>query len=156
MERNYNLAITAQLERYLDIFLPQRDGGLMMNRVKEGVSPDRAAREIFEIDLNAMKGATFLIALLDGSTIDEGVAFEIGYMFSLGKPCVGLQTDFRRALPTGNNPMIGSSMLSVFQSVSDLISWAQQVSEMPKGYEITQTQRAQLQAGQTSVANIFT
>src|ERR1700752_2276497 len=119
MERNYNLMVVLQLEKYVDVFLPQRDGGLLMNYVKEGISPDTAARLIFEKDLSAMGGADFLIALLDGSGIDEGVAFEVGFMFALGKPCVGLQTDFRRALPTGNNPMIGSSMHTVFQNVSE-------------------------------------
>jgi len=47
----------------------------------------------------------------------------IGFMFSLGKPCIGLQTDIRRALPTGNNPMICGSMSVIFQSVSELIGW---------------------------------
>jgi nucleoside 2-deoxyribosyltransferase len=135
MERNYNAAVVAQLEEYLDVFLPQRDGGLLMNYVREGVSPDRAASLIFECDRAAMESANLLIALLDGSSIDEGVAFEIGYMFAFGRPCVGLQTDLRRALPTGNNPMICRSMSIVFQSVSELVGWAREVSETPISHE---------------------
>lgn len=134
MERNYNVAVVAKLEEYLDVFLPQRDGGLLMNHVKEGVSPDRAASLIFESDRAAMESANLLIALLDGSTIDEGVAFETGYMFALGRPCVGLQTDLRRALPTGNNPMICCSMSFVFQSVYELVNWAREVSELPASH----------------------
>jgi nucleoside 2-deoxyribosyltransferase len=124
MEREYNVSVVARLEKYIDVFLPQRDGGLLMQYVKEGVGPDRAGRLIFEKDLMAMQSADALIAVLDGSTIDEGVAFEIGYMFALGKICVALQTDVRRALPTGNNPMIGSSISSVFQNIADLVDWA--------------------------------
>jgi nucleoside 2-deoxyribosyltransferase len=128
MERNYNTSIVERLETYVSIFLPQRDGGLMMQYVKYGVSPDRAATLVFEKDLSAMAAADFIIAILDGSNIDEGVAFEIGYMFALGKPCIGLQTDVRRALPTGNNPMISSALRCVFQSVSELVDWIRQFS----------------------------
>jgi hypothetical protein len=133
MERNHNMDITSRLEKHIDVFLPQRDGGLMMNHVRDGMSPDRAAHLVFEKDLSAMEHADVLIALLDGSTIDEGVAFETGYMFALRKTCVGLQTDVRRALPTGNNPMIGCSMQPIFQSVLELVEWALQLSEQPKG-----------------------
>ena len=70
-----------------------------------------------------MRHSHFLIAVLDGSTVDEGVAFEIGYMFAAGKTCIGLQTDVRRALPTGNNPMIGMALTLIFQSVTDLVDW---------------------------------
>jgi|HubBroStandDraft_6_1064221.scaffolds.fasta_scaffold2507682_1 hypothetical protein len=48
MERDFNLRVVAQLERYIDVFLPQRDGGLLMQQVREGASPDRAGRVIFE------------------------------------------------------------------------------------------------------------
>jgi nucleoside 2-deoxyribosyltransferase len=78
---------------------------------------------VFENDRAAIDSADFLIAVLDGAGIDEGVAFEIGYAFGLGKHCVGLQTDMRRALPTGNNPMIGRSLQMIFGSRDELISW---------------------------------
>jgi nucleoside 2-deoxyribosyltransferase len=128
MERNFNASVARQLEEHIDLFLPQRDGGLLMRHVKEGMSPDRAAQVIFETDLTAMETADLLIAVLDGSTIDEGVAFETGYMFALGKVCVGLQTDVRRALPTGNNPMIARPMRCVFQTVAELVDWARQLN----------------------------
>jgi nucleoside 2-deoxyribosyltransferase len=129
MERNHNSRIVEQLEAYVDVFLPQRDGGLMMQHVKGGMSPDRAANLIFEKDRLAMASADILIAILDGSNVDEGVAFEIGYMFALGKFCVALQTDVRRALPTGNNPMIGSAMRFVFQTIRELVDWIEQLSQ---------------------------
>lgn len=123
MERNYNWQVTKQLEAYIDVFLPQRDGGLLMQHVKEGMSSDVAAKLIFGKDLSAIQEAELLIAVLDGNSVDEGVAFEIGYMFATGGVCVALQTDVRRALPTGNNPMIGGAMTAVFQSVADLVDW---------------------------------
>jgi nucleoside 2-deoxyribosyltransferase len=126
MERDFNLRVVTQLEKDIEVFLPQRDGGLLMQHVKEGASPDQAGRLIFENDIRAMRHSHVLIAVLDGGAIDEGVAFEIGYMFAIGRTCVGLQTDVRRALPTGNNPMIGTAMTQIFLSVADLVDWMSQ------------------------------
>jgi hypothetical protein len=123
MERTNNIAIVSEIERHADVFLPQRDGGLLMQMVKSGVPTNIAERKVFEIDLAAMEGSDLLIAVLDGSHVDEGVAFEIGYAYALGKYCVGLQTDVRRALPTGNNPMIGRSLSLIFRSIPELITW---------------------------------
>jgi nucleoside 2-deoxyribosyltransferase len=139
MERNYNTSVVERLEAYISIFLPQRDGGLMMQYIKNGVSPDRAAGLVFEKDLSAMAAADFMIAILDGANVDEGVAFEIGYMFALGKFCIALQTDVRRALPTGNNPMIGSAIRCVFQSVSELVDWTRQFSQEREARESSLT-----------------
>jgi nucleoside 2-deoxyribosyltransferase len=126
MERGFNLSVVSLLETHVDVFLPQRDGGLLMQQVKAGVSPDKAGLAIFDADTRAMRHSHFMIAVLDGNGIDEGVAFEVGYMFALGRTCVGLQTDVRRALPTGNNPMIGSAMTHIFQTVETLIEWTRQ------------------------------
>lgn len=90
---------------------------------KEGISVEVAEQRIFEQDLAAIEGSDLLVAVLDGAHIDEGVAFETGYAFALGKVCVGLQTDGRRALPTGNNPMIGRSITVVCHSRKELIDW---------------------------------
>jgi nucleoside 2-deoxyribosyltransferase len=122
MERRFNLELAHDLEGVCRVFLPQRDGGLMMELVKHGTPPSDAAKIVFEKDRQAMESADMLVAILDGAKIDEGVAFEIGYMFSLGKCCIGLQTDMRRALPTGNNPMIEASLAIICDSRQGLIS----------------------------------
>jgi len=36
-----------------------------------------------------------VVALLDGADVDSGVAFEIGYARGLGKPVLGVRTDYR-------------------------------------------------------------
>ncbi len=119
-ERRFNKFIARRLELYADIFLPQRDGGLLLEMVKQGISPANAERAVFQCDIEAMQRADFLIAVLDGNGIDEGVAFEIGYMHCLGKPCFGFQTDVRRALPTGNNPMLIGALGNVFLELKAL------------------------------------
>ena len=43
---------------------------------------------------------TFMIALLDGSQVDDGTAWEIGYFYAKESPeqkIIGIRTDFRRA-----------------------------------------------------------
>jgi nucleoside 2-deoxyribosyltransferase len=65
---------------------------------------------------------------LDGRTIDEGAAFELGYCAAKDKKCFGLQTDNRRLLITGNNPMIEESLEKIFLNIKDLISWARSYS----------------------------
>jgi nucleoside 2-deoxyribosyltransferase len=123
MERRFNSEVAREIEPYTDVFLPQRDGGLLTKLVQDGVSVTIAEQRIFEMDLAAMESADLLIAVLDGSHIDEGVAFEIGYAFALGKSCVGLQTDSRRLLPTGNNPMLGRSLAFICHDRSHLLEW---------------------------------
>lgn len=126
MERRFNFEVAREIEQYTDVFLPQRDGGLLTKLVQDGISVQVAEQRIFEMDLAAMESADLLIAVLDGSHIDEGVAFEIGYAFALGKSCVGLQTDSRRLLPTGNNPMLGRSLALVCHDRSHLLEWVRQ------------------------------
>jgi nucleoside 2-deoxyribosyltransferase len=44
-----------------------------------------------------IREAEGLIAILDGVDVDSGTASEIGFAYALGKPILGLRTDFRLA-----------------------------------------------------------
>ncbi len=129
-ERTFNSLVAQGLEEWADVYLPQRDGGLMSEMVKEGVASDVAACRVFKRDMDAILQADWLIAILDGRAIDEGVAFELGVAFSHAKRCLGLQTDSRRLASWGNNPMITGALEIVFHSVDDLMSWI--MSEVQK------------------------
>lgn len=129
MERRRNLEIVERIEAWLEVFLPQRDGGLLTKLVNEGVPVDSAERLVFETDLRAISAADVVVSVLDGAHIDEGVAFEVGFAYALGKPCVGLQTDARRQLPTGNNPMLNKSLTAVFQAEHEMFDWLQDFAE---------------------------
>ena len=50
---------------------------------------------IGNINENAIKEATGLLAILDGVDIDSGVASEIGYASALNKTVLGYRSDFR-------------------------------------------------------------
>ncbi|HVT92887.1 MAG TPA: nucleoside 2-deoxyribosyltransferase [Bryobacteraceae bacterium] len=123
-ELAFNANLTRQLEPYFDVYLPQRDGGLFVNLIKEGLTIDAASARIFAMDVTAIKRCDVLLLVLDGRAVDEGAAFELGYGYALGKVCVGLQTDPRRLLPIGNNPMINGPLINVFNSVDNLLAWA--------------------------------
>ncbi len=133
-ERRFNIRLTQGLEKWADVYLPQRDGGLMSDMVCEGVPSDIAACRVFRRDMDAIRQADYLIAILDGRAIDEGVAFELGIAFSHAKRCVGLQTDSRRLASWGNNPMITGALETIFHSPDDLIAWmGKEVSDVVAG-----------------------
>lgn len=122
-ERTFNIRVVAELEKWANVYLPQRDGGLMAEMIRAGISPDIAACRVFRRDMDAIRDADILIAILDGRAIDEGVAFELGVAFCHSKRCVGLQTDPRRLASWGNNPMITGALEHVFASIDALMAW---------------------------------
>jgi len=122
-ERKFNERLTDLLEQYFDIFLPQRDGGMFVNMVAHGVTVDDAAHAVFQTDIHAIKNCDFVVAVLDGRAIDEGVAFEVGFAYANNKPCYGLQTDIRRLLPIGNNPMLSVAIKRIFTTPEKLLEY---------------------------------
>jgi nucleoside 2-deoxyribosyltransferase len=121
-ERSFNAELADMLAPYCDVFLPQRDGLLLARLLEDGVPQGIAETRIFERDRIALGDCDMLVAVLDGAHIDEGVAFEIGFAHARGCVCLGLQTDVRRALASGNNPMIGCALSSIFGSARELIA----------------------------------
>ena len=128
-ERDFNLKIKNLLKAYVDVYLPQEDGGLLVDMISKGVPPDIAAQRVFETDKDALSIADFFIIILDGRAIDEGAAFELGCAYTLGKPCYGLKTDPRQLLKHGDNPMIQVPLERIFYSISELESWARDFSK---------------------------
>jgi nucleoside 2-deoxyribosyltransferase len=123
-ELTFNKAVALRLESFFDVYLPQEDGGLLVEMVGKGMTADAASRAVFGIDIRVIDRCDLVLIVLDGRSIDEGAAFELGYAYAKGKVCYGLQTDPRRLLPVGNNPMVACALKGVFTSVSDLVAWA--------------------------------
>lgn len=59
-----------------------------------------ANRRIAAANEASIRESDFMIAVLDGVDVDSGTASEIGFARGIGKPVIGLRTDFRR---TGDN-----------------------------------------------------
>ncbi len=98
----------------------------MPDLLKVGHSFDHAKKIVFKNDLNAVRQCDVLFIVLDGRSIDEGAAFELGVAYSLGKPCIGFQTDFRRLSSFGNNPMIDGALDTTFTALHEVTSWAKE------------------------------
>lgn len=124
-EREFNAQLKSVLSKYFRIYLPQEDGGLMVDMIAKGIPAKRAAFEVFQRDVHAIGVCDLILIILDGRSVDEGAAFELGLAYGMKKSCFGLRTDPRQLLPSGNNPMLESSIERIFQSLNELINWAE-------------------------------
>ena len=122
-EREFNARLKASLLSCCDVFLPQDDGDLLVDLIAAGVPAGHARERIFQRDIAAIDRCDIVLIVLDGRAVDEGAAFELGYGFARSKMCIALQTDPRRLLPTGNNPMIERPLEASFSSIDELAEW---------------------------------
>jgi nucleoside 2-deoxyribosyltransferase len=97
----------------------------MDEMTKRGMPVKLASQYVFNIDIKAIKESDVVLAVLDGRTIDEGVAVELGYAYALGKKCYGFQSTPIRLLPSGNNPMINNVLIDTFNSIELVKNWAE-------------------------------
>ena len=70
-------------------FLPHRDAGL----VKLASYEERY--RIFHADISALQACDVCVALLTGADHDSGTSAELGYLYALNKPCIGITDDKR-------------------------------------------------------------
>ena len=122
-ERKFNSELRKYLSSYFRVFLPQASCDLMPDLIKRGVPIKTAVRSVFSQDLEGVRRCRAIVVVLDGRSIDEGGAFELGLAYAFGKICVGLQTDVRRLAPFGNNPMIDGALEKITSSPRELRDW---------------------------------
>ncbi len=137
-EKEFNRKLRFKLRSSFDVYLPQEDGGLVGELLDSGLDVDSAFRKIFELDVAAVHSCDVLLIILDGRSVDEGAAFELGLAYALGKECVGLQTDVRRLLPSGNNPMISCPLEEVFTSIEELVAWGKSEALRSRKFKLLQ------------------
>ena len=88
-EREFNSQTAKRLRKNgFEVWLAQES-----SFIQQGVHKEK--KTIYEVDILALKTSDVLVAVLDGVDVDAGVAFEIGYAKALGKPIIGLKTDYR-------------------------------------------------------------
>lgn len=93
MERQYNTYLVKELRQAYpdaDIFVPQEQ----MEINDKNAYADSIA--IATYDTDALLKSDLMIAVLDGASIDVGVASEIGVAYQAGIPVLGLYTDSRQ------------------------------------------------------------
>lgn len=90
-ERDWNVRISRGLrEAVFDVILPHERG---QERIRPG--EPLPVRGLYEYALDGIRQADVVVAVLDGPDPDSGTSFECGYAHALGKPVIGLRTDFR-------------------------------------------------------------
>ena len=120
-ERAFNERLECELSQWADVFRPQRDGNLNKDLLGRGISFPHAKEAIFKTDVAAIRSADLVITVLDGATIDEGVAVEAALAYAWGKPCWALKTDFRSLSSFGDNPMVEGLIERRFDSVAAIV-----------------------------------
>ena len=87
----------------------------------------KAKLEIFSRCKSHLDGVDIVIALLDGSQVDDGTAWEIGYFYAKKSPeqkIIGIRTDSRRAGESEGavvNPMLKCSCDWVVRTMEELM-----------------------------------
>ncbi|MCI1893970.1 MAG: nucleoside 2-deoxyribosyltransferase [Lactobacillus sp.] len=107
---DFNAQVVAQLRQAapsLDIYLPQENAAINDKNAYAD------AKMIAQADTEQVLAADLMIAILDGPTIDVGVASEIGVAYAKHIPILGLYTDSRRLGATNQQK------LSALQTVAE-------------------------------------
>ncbi|WP_435017665.1 nucleoside 2-deoxyribosyltransferase [Tundrisphaera sp. TA3] len=100
-ERDWNARMAAALtEAGHSVFLPQTE-------VKAIATLD--ADTIFAVDVDGVRGADAVVAVMDGADPDSGTSFECGLAYALGLPIVLLRTDFR----AGGDALPGQKLATI-------------------------------------------
>ena len=111
MEKSYNKNLVLSIrETYSDIevYVPQEQGEINdKNTYADSIA-------IAKYDTEALLASQLMVAVLDGSTIDVGVATEIGVAYQAGIPIIGLYTDVRQQGAT--NPQKLAALQEVAES----------------------------------------
>ena len=79
---------------------------------------------IFHGCRDAIDRCACMVALLEGSQVDDGTAWEIGYAYAKGIPVYGLRTEARNAGETPHsylNSMIQGSLAGFARNVEELL-----------------------------------
>ncbi|QDV32827.1 nucleoside 2-deoxyribosyltransferase [Tautonia plasticadhaerens] len=109
-ERSWNATIARALaDGGHDVFLPQSE----IQHLDE-----LRAEPVFRLDVDGVRSADLLVAVLDGADPDSGTSFECGLAFALGIPILAVRTDFR----AGGDDLTGQRIPSINLMLSQAAS----------------------------------
>ncbi len=114
-ERLWNVMIAAGLTKAgHTVFLPQTEVQAITTL---------EADAIFQVDVDGVRSAEAVVAVLDGADPDSGTSFECGLAYALGIPIVIVRTDFRAggdALPGQNLATINLMLSQAAKAIVNL------------------------------------
>jgi len=127
-ERRYNRSLAARLSALLprsEVVLPQN---FRVGPGHASFNDRRYLEALARRCAEAIREADVVLAILDGADADSGVAFEVGYARGVGKPVLGVRTDYRQLQVKGLNVMLAEGCNHVLchfsfnESLDDLAS----------------------------------
>jgi len=114
-ECEFNRKLRDEIKRAgFNVFLPQEDS----NNIQDKKNRQKI---IFDKNLDAIENSDIMVAVLDGTDVDSGTAWEIGYAYAKGKPVLGLRTDFRTLGIEGTVNLMIERSIVLFTSVPELL-----------------------------------
>jgi nucleoside 2-deoxyribosyltransferase len=121
-ELEFNRSVVARIEDAgHEVFLPQRDGPEADSTAHTDGTDH--LHEIFNADRRAILDADLVVAVLDGSTVDDGVAVEIGIAYENDIPIIGLKTDDRTFSEHEHvNSMVYSPLSDLHRDSTELVN----------------------------------
>lgn len=115
-ERDFNRRLRDEIKKAgFNVFLPQEDS----NNIKE--EKNRQAI-IFNKNTEAIESSDMVVAVIDGTDVDSGTSWEIGYAFAKGKPLLGLRTDFRTLGAEGTVNLMIERSIALCTSIGELLN----------------------------------
>ncbi|HEY58550.1 MAG TPA: nucleoside 2-deoxyribosyltransferase [Anaerolineae bacterium] len=94
-------------------YLPHRDAGL--------ADRSQGTRFFFLRDLEALQRIHLVVAVLHGTDVDSGTAWEMGYAYAKGIPVLGVVEDTRVPDPDNLlNPMIRHSLTALCRTPEEV------------------------------------
>src|SRR5262249_5035527 len=115
-ERAFNLVLARALEgEGPAVALPQRD--------TSGTEAAERTSSMFFANLAALRSADAVVAVCDGSQVDDGTAWEIGYAYGRNIRVFGLRTDVRIVQRADEqiNLMILESLGTLSSTIEELV-----------------------------------
>jgi len=115
MERQWNRMLAAALQDRIEgaeVILPQDfKFGSSFNRPED-------FPKLFRACLDSLEEADLVVAVLDGSDVDSGTAFEVGYAYARKIPIIGIRTDYRKSQDRGLNLMMAQCCTELVRTMS--------------------------------------
>lgn len=125
-EREYLVKIAEIVESFgFNTFLPHRDAGLVT-----GDFTHEKKVKVFDVDMEYLKPADLVVALLTGRDVDSGTAAEIGYAYKASKKLIGVNAN--------NIKPINNFVWGIFNYGKDIVEDLDQLkSLLSKEYSAT-------------------
>jgi nucleoside 2-deoxyribosyltransferase len=109
-EKSFNLRFSENLRQQnpdFQMILPQIEAEKILSL------PDFLPR-MYQFCLQSIKECDVVLAILEGADADSGTCIEMGYAFGIGKPIIGVRTDFRSSEDRGLNLMVSNICAKLF------------------------------------------